>query len=62
MEKRDIFDYNNLGGFRRSFPNLDSNRQFKYEEMLEESKLVWNEFTNGIKRTTDPMMSPNPNT
>jgi len=49
MAERDHYDANNLGGFRRSYPNPNCDLQTKYEFLLEESKALWNEFTNGIK-------------
>ena len=47
MHERDIYDCNNLGKYRRSFPNPNCDLQNKYEYLLEESKALWNEFTNG---------------
>lgn len=47
MRIRDQYDNANLGNFRKSFPNQDPYLQAKYENILEESKALWNEFTNG---------------
>lgn len=47
MQQRDKFDSENLGGFRRSYPNPNPKLQAKYNRMLEESKFLWNETAHG---------------
>ena len=38
MAERDQYDSENLGNFRRSFPNHDNaDRQMKYDRFLEEA-------------------------
>ena len=41
MAERDQYDSQNLGSFRQSFPNPDTNRQMKYDRFLDEAQAQW---------------------
>lgn len=48
MKTRDMFEYNNLGNYRKAYPTNDSDLQDKYNEILETAVDLWNE-QNGTK-------------
>ena len=54
MQERDKWDSMICSGFERVYPPKDPAQQELYNCMLDQSRMLFNEFTNGSTRTQQP--------
>ena len=53
QEQRDIFDYDNCGGYTMIYPNDDFSIKDKYDEYISEVHRAWSDFSTGMSRTVN---------
>jgi hypothetical protein len=49
---RDVHDYANLGGYTMIYPHGDNKANAKYDDLLDASSRLWQDFTSGVSRST----------
>eukprot|EP00347_Sterkiella_histriomuscorum_P017972 403347271 len=60
QKERDEFDLDNLGQFKQVYPVLeDPQKAAKFDQFLEQARMIWSEFTGGVKQSGNIQPSQN---